>query len=76
MQGVAVCASYSPSAARGSIGTPVTRSMWKSIVTTWSALVNALSVASRSPKKVSTGTLSGTSSQTAGAPGRIASSEW
>src|SRR6516162_3007653 len=61
---------------RGSSGTPVTRSMWKSMATMRSARANASSVASRLPKEVSTAMLSATSLQTAGAPDRMASSEW
>ena len=66
----------SASAARGSIGTPVTRPMWKSIATTW---CRGRRRPRRSPRHRRTtyrpACCRGTSSHTAGAPGRMASSE-
>ena len=62
-------ASWMPSAARGSIGTPVTRWAWKWRRTTWAARAKAASTAAVSPKRVSTATLPGASSHSGAAPG-------
>src|SRR5881628_272339 len=60
-------------AARGSIGTPVTRLMRVTSVTTCAARANAVAVAAASPAVVSTATFDAHASQTATAPAAIAS---
>ena len=66
-------ASYSTFAARGSIGTPVTRLIQVSSFTTCGARAIAASVAAKSPIPASTNTLFGPS-HTSGALGANASS--
>ena len=60
--------SHTPTAARGSSGTPVTRLICVSSLTTWAALANAASTAPTAPTSESTHTLDGRSLHTAGAP--------
>jgi len=61
-----------PTAARASIGTPVTRWIQLSKLTTWAAFANARSVAAASPTSASRKTFEGAWSQTSGAFGSAA----